>query len=117
MGTRTLGRWMGLAAGLLGFGGWVLALGVASAMSSFSARTVFFFIVMLLAIGGVGIGAYQYNDSGRTIWRSLLVSATLLLVMGTVLSGFTVGILFVPAAMLALAATIFSFLDQTARTA
>jgi hypothetical protein len=69
------------------------------------------------ALGGVGVAAYQSNDSGRTIWRSLLVSATLVLVLGTVLSGFTVGILFVPASMLALAATIFTFLGQSARTA
>jgi hypothetical protein len=114
--TRTLGRWVGLAAGVLGLGGWILALSVALGISSLSPRTAIFFMAMLLAICGVAIGAYQYSDRGRPIWRSLLVVATLLLVLGTVLSGFSVGYLFLPAAFLALAATVFTFLGQAART-
>jgi hypothetical protein len=103
---------MGFAAGVLGLGGWVLALSVASAMSSLSLRTVIFFGVMLLAIGGVTMSSYQYN--GQTPWLSLLFVATLLLVLGTVLSGFSVGLLFLPAAIIAMAATLFTFLGRAA---
>jgi hypothetical protein len=116
MRSRTVGRWIGLAAGILGLGGWVLALSVASAMSSLGPRTVIFLAAMLLAIGGVTVSAYQYNDRGRAIWHSLLVVATFLLVFGTVLSGFSVGYLFLPAAIAAMAATLFTFLSRAART-
>lgn len=116
MRTRTHGRWIGLAAGVLGFVGWIFALGVAFT-SGFQSRAVVFFVVMLLAIGGVGLGAYRSDASSRTIWRLLLGLATLLLVCGTVLSGFTVGLLFAPAALLALVATLLTNLGRATRTA
>jgi hypothetical protein len=116
MRTRTLGRWMGLAAGALGLVGWLIALSVALDMSSLSPRTAIFFVAMLLAIGGVAISAYEYNDGDRPIWRPLLVVAVLILTFGTVLSGFTVGFLFLPAAVAALAATAFIFIGHSAHS-
>jgi len=114
MWSRTLGRIMGLAAGLVGLVGWVLALSVASGMSSLSPISAVFFAPMLLAIGGVAVSAYQYNDRGRTMWLSILVVSTLLLVLGTVLSGFSVGLLFLPAAIMAMIATLFTLLGRVA---
>jgi hypothetical protein len=114
MHARTLGRWIGLAAGVLGLGGWLIALSVAIDTSSTSARTVTFFVMMLLAIAGVAVGAYKYNEGGLTTWRSLLVVAALLLSFGTILSGFTVGLFFLPAAVAALAASAVAFLGHHA---
>lgn len=117
MRTRTLGRWMGLAAGVVGLGGWILAVGVASDSSSFNSRSVIFFVAMILAIGAIAVSAYQQSEQSRPLWGSLLVAATLLMAFGTVLSGFTVGLLFLPAAVAALAATAFTLLGQATRTA
>jgi hypothetical protein len=81
-------------------------------MSGLSPRAVIFFLVMLVAIGGIGVGAYQYGATGRTIGRILLVVGALLLACGTVLSGFTVGYLFLPAAIVGLVATLVTFVGQ-----
>jgi hypothetical protein len=120
MWSRVLGRWLGIVAGVLGLGGWVLALSVASATPPFDPRTFIFFAAMLLAVAGVAVGAYRADafradDRNIILWRSLLLAATLLLVLGTVLSGFTVGYLFLPAAILAVVAALVTLFGQAAR--
>lgn len=117
MRARTLGRWFGLTAGALGLIGWLVAFGVASEMSGLSPRTTIFFSAMLLAIGGVVLSAYKYHNVDQTGWRSLLATATGLLAVGTVLSGFTVGFLFLPAAVAALAAAVIVFLAHSLHSA
>ena len=115
MQTRVLGRWLGVAAGAMGLAGWIFAFSIAMDMSGTSFRTVVFFVMMLFAIGGVTVSAHQYNDGGGPFWRSLLVVAALLLMFGTVLSGFTVGLVFLPAAVAAMAAIVFTFVGHAAQ--
>ena len=115
MWSRTVGRVMGLVAGLVGFVGWVLALSAVSSQPSLHPITVVFLLVMLLAIGGVAIGAHQYNRRGGSAHLSLLIVATLLLVLGTILSGFSVGLAFLPASVIALGATLFTYIGRAAR--
>jgi hypothetical protein len=94
MRTRAFGRATGLAAGLIGLVGWLYALLSAISSDSIGPRSVIFFSVMLLSVAGVALGAYRSNRIGRPRWFALRVVATLLLLLGAVLSGLSVGLFF-----------------------
>ncbi len=109
MRIRTAGRVAGLLAGLVGLAGWLFALLIAVSGDSLNLISVIFFVVMLLSVAGVAYGAYRTEPEGRPRRFGLLVMATLLLLLGTVVSGFTVGFLFLPASALALLAALLTF--------
>ena len=111
----------GLVAGVVGGIGWILGLLVAlssNAPEGLGPRATIFFVVMLLCIVGVTSGACMHNQRGAPGGLALLWVCTILLIIGTIISGFTVGIFFLPAALLALITSVTgSFARPVAPTA
>ena len=100
---------IGLAAGVAGGLGWMLALlfaPSANGSSGLGPRTIVFLAVMLLSIGGVAAGVFLHAMRGTPGALAMTWFAAVLLVFGTIISGFTVGVFFLPAAILALAACV-----------
>lgn len=106
---------VGLVAGVAGVVGWILALLVALSINTpegLGPRTIAFFVVMLGCIGGVTTGAYLHGRRGALGGLALLWVCTILVIVGTIISGFTVGIFFLPAAILALVASVAGSFSQ-----
>jgi hypothetical protein len=115
--TRQVELLCGLAAGVVGVVGWAYALfgptytndvgGHASvAQISLNPTSITFFVVMLLCIAGVTAGAYLHWRTGSPGGLALLWTAAVLLTVGTALGAASVGVFLLPAALLALIASI-----------
>jgi hypothetical protein len=63
-----------------------------------------FVIVASAALLAIALGAILHGLTSRLAWLVLLCSATAVLLLGTLLSGFSIGLFFVPADVLAIAA-------------
>ena len=104
----------GLAAGVFGLLG--LARGVAGFSPEEEIDTVLggFLVAMVLSLIGVPAGAYlcsRFEEGiGNRIGRYLLWLATTVLVIGTMMSFFSVGLLLLPAALLAVFTAIWATL-------
>ena len=113
---RSIELVMSIASGVVGILGWLYALfgpvyasstGAHASVAQISLNpiSVAFFAMMLLAVLGVAVGGYLHHQRGGA-WPAVLWTSTLLLVVGTILSGFSVGAFLVPAALLALLAAV-----------
>ena len=67
---------------------------------------IVFLLALLTCLVAVGLGAYLHASRRTSSGLPILVMATLFLVGGVVLSAFTVGLFIVPAAALAVVASI-----------
>jgi hypothetical protein len=117
----------GLAAGLLGLIGLTYALfgqtgtyitttGTSSGSTTTTTGTtslveqglhpiaMLFITLMLLCVVGVAVGAYLHSQQGRRGGLWLLWVATALLAVGVLVSGLSIGLFLLPAALLALLA-------------
>ncbi|HEX5416413.1 MAG TPA: hypothetical protein VFZ25_12160 [Chloroflexota bacterium] len=106
-----IGLLVGILAGVTGGIGWIVALLVALSANGpegVGPRTLTFFAIMLLAIVGVTTGAYLQSQRAAPGRLVLLWICTILLIVGTVISGFSVGVFFLPAAILALIASVMA---------
>jgi hypothetical protein len=63
-----------------------------------------FVIVVSAVLVAIAVGAVFHGLTSRLPWLVLLCSATGVLLLGTLLSGFSIGLFFVPADVLAIAA-------------
>jgi hypothetical protein len=63
-----------------------------------------FISLMLLCVAGVAVGAYLHSRQGRRGDLWLLWGATALLAIGVLVSGLSIGLFLLPAALLALLA-------------
>jgi len=63
-----------------------------------------FVIVVSAVLLAIALGAILHSLTSRLPWLVLLCSATAVLLLGTLLSGFSIGLFFVPAVVLAIAA-------------
>jgi hypothetical protein len=63
-----------------------------------------FVIVVSAVLLAIAVGAILHGLTSRLQWLVLLCAATAVLGLGTLLSGFTIGLFFVPADVLAIAA-------------
>lgn len=75
--------------------------------------SVTFLLLMLLAMVAVAVGATRHSRGGRP-WFFLIVAGTLALLLGTLLSLLSIGLLLTPALVLALV-TLVSGLARTTR--
>jgi hypothetical protein len=63
-----------------------------------------FLLLMLLAMAAVAVGAARHSRGHGGPWLAILATGTLMLVLGTILSLFSIGLLLVPALLAALVA-------------
>ncbi len=102
-------RWIELYCGVLGgvLGLAALALGISMALQVQPLGTLWFAIMVF---GGPSLGIILFS-----VWHSqtrnavafiLLIASTVALMVWTVLGGFSIGLLFIPADLLALAAIV-----------
>ena len=103
---------LGIAAALVGLVGWCYALfapiylssegtRASVAQVSLNAGSITFFILMLLAIVGLAASTYRRSHRGRRGRLSPVWICAGIIVVGTYLSGFSVGLFFLPSAILA----------------
>jgi hypothetical protein len=125
----------GLAAGVCGFLGWAYAVFgptyhyVRSAVDSqgrghtvsgstslahngLTPQAMVFFVVVVLALIGVASGAYVHSRGGSRPGLALLWTATPLLWIWVVLGAASIGVLLLPAALLAAVAAVTGSLAQ-----
>jgi RsiW-degrading membrane proteinase PrsW (M82 family) len=114
---------LGTLASLTGLIGWSYALFAPTYSSSEGARasvaqvslnavSVTFFIVMLLAIVGLGASTYQHGVRHRRGSLAPLWISVGILFIGTILSGFSVGLFFLPGTILSLCTGIVASLGD-----
>jgi hypothetical protein len=105
MRSRRIELYCGVLGGVLGLA--ALALGISFALQVQPLDTLWFAITVF---GGPSLGILLFS-----IWHSqsrnvaafiLLIASTLALMVWTVLGGFSIGLLFIPADLLALAAIV-----------
>lgn len=107
----------GVTAGALGIVGWLYALfgpvytssegsHASVVQMSLNLTSATFFVVMLLSIIGVVVGAYLHGKQRWAAGLIVLWFSTALFLVGTVLSGFSVGLFFLPATLAALIASV-----------
>ncbi|MCC6626582.1 MAG: hypothetical protein IT340_04170 [Chloroflexi bacterium] len=82
------------------------------AEESLNPGSVTFLLLMLVAMGVVTVGAARHGRGGGRRWFALIVAGTLALLLGTLLSLLSIGLLLVPALVLALV-TLGSGLART----
>lgn len=139
---RSMEAFCGVAAGVLGFAAAALLLvapgqypgqtsscdaagecsmQITSSPSPLLANPVGTLLLVALALAVFGLVAYsavQHSRAWEPVWRAWLWGIALLLVVWTILAGFSVGLFFLPSAVLALFAALSSFgrrqLSQTA---
>jgi hypothetical protein len=97
-----MSHWIELASGLL-----AAVIGIAVALLALSLGAAFWAVGLLFLVAiGVGIGAYQHTRNQRAAWVRVLWISSLLLLCMTFLTMFTIGVYLMPAALLALLASI-----------
>jgi hypothetical protein len=112
----------GIAASLTGLFGWFYALFAPIYLSSDESRasvaqvslnpgSATFFIVMLLAIVGLAASTYRRGRRPKAASLATVWTCTIILVVGTILSGFSVGLFFLPSAVLALCTALAASLS------
>jgi hypothetical protein len=104
-------RWVEFASGVL-----AALIGVVVALLAQSLGAAFWAVGLLFVMPvAVGIGAYQHAWHHREVWLRVLWVSSLLLLCMTFLTMFTVGVYLLPAALLALVASILGSVRSATR--
>lgn len=76
------------------------------AQQGLEAVTIIFLLLMLVAVLGVAAGAYLHARRGAGTGMLVLAVSTVLLGVGVLVSGFSIGVFLLPAAALGIAALL-----------